>query len=98
MLKFLPFSFVIYCLYEIIINETDGFVVLLTCRQCRDQLSHQLASKYASGGPHFTNLRFIIIGPSDFDKKIQTLDNYFPLNHSHILLLIGLWEGKIVFS
>jgi hypothetical protein len=49
-------------------------------------------------GPHFTNLRFIIIGPSDFDKKIQTLDNYFPLNHSHILLLIGLWEGKIVFS
>jgi hypothetical protein len=80
MWKFLPFSFVIYCLYKIINNATVGFVGLLTCRQCRDQLFHQLASRaIRPGGPQFTNLRFIIIGPSDFDKTMQTLDNYlFP--------------------
>jgi hypothetical protein len=31
------------------------------------------------GGPQLTNLRFIIMGPSDFNKTTQTLDNYlFP--------------------
>ena len=42
-----------------------------------------------SGGPQFTNLRFIVIGPSDFNKTTQTLDDYFfPVQYYIILLLL----------
>ena len=35
------------------------------------------------------NLRFIIIGPSDFNKTTQTLDDYFfPVQYDIILLLL----------
>ena len=53
MWKFLPFPFVIYCLYIIIINATDGFVGLISVANV-DHLSHQLASRYTSGGPQTT--------------------------------------------
>jgi hypothetical protein len=54
MWKFLPFSFVIYSLYDIVVNANDGLVGLLTVSQCIDHLSHQLASRHTSGGPQST--------------------------------------------
>jgi hypothetical protein len=60
MWKFLPFSFVIYCLEDIIISAIDGFMVIfITVAILMTPIS--CVQNILVGG--FTNLRFITLSP-----------------------------------
>jgi len=48
MWKFLPFSFVIYCLEDIIINATGGLMVIFITVAIPND-SHQLLAKHPGG-------------------------------------------------
>ena len=67
--KFLPFSFVIYCLQNMIINAADGFIgFFLHSWQRRDHPPISWQERMNPGGRLFTNLRFIVISTPVFNN------------------------------